>query len=59
MAGTPTKSPPKMQINRNGDCAPFAPEKMAGAATRARVIKTIPTLVGTGFPVTFTAPILI
>jgi hypothetical protein len=44
-----------MQTNRNGDCAPFAPDKMATAATTAKPMKKKPTLVGKGFPVTFMA----
>ena len=53
-AGIPTNRPPKMEI-RMGDCAPFAPGKMKAAARRAKPMKKMPTLVGTGFPVTFMA----
>ena len=57
--GNPTNRPPKMQIYRMGDCAPFAPVKMKAAARKAKPMKKMPTLVGTGFSVIFTARLIL
>jgi len=54
-AGIPTNRPPKMHTNRNGDCALFAPDRMATAAKTAKPMKKKPTLAGTGFLVTLMA----
>jgi hypothetical protein len=53
MAGMATNRPPKMHKKSEGEWDSRVPERIARAAAPAKQMKNMPTLVLTGFPVTF------